>query len=184
MLEKLFKDFIKESDVKQELCNKYEAILPNELIELWKRYGFGSFMQGYLKVINPEEYQDLLINTYFRGNISVPIFITAFGDIITWEENKYIRIVKYKNGIFKGMASGFKFFFEDILNEVFNEEYFDILIYTKAVQTWGDIKYEECFGFVPLLGLGGNENVQNLKKVKIKEHIEIISQLVGGIGMC
>ena len=31
--------------------------------------------------------------------------------------------------------------------------------------------------------LGGSEKVQNLKKVKIREHIELISQLVGKIGM-
>ena len=36
---------------------------------------------------------------------------------------------------------------------------------------------------MPLLGLGGSEKVQNLKKVKIIEHIELISQLVGKIGM-
>lgn len=30
MLDELFKDFVKENDVKQELCDKYEAILPDE----------------------------------------------------------------------------------------------------------------------------------------------------------
>lgn len=184
MLDELFKDFVKENDVKQELCDKYEAILPDELIAVWRKYGFGSFMGGYLKVINPEEYQDFIIATYFRGSISIPIFITAFGDVINWEENRFIRMVKYKNGIFKGMAASFRFFFEDLQNGLFNEEYFDISMYTEAVQTWGEIKYDECFGYVPLLGLGGSEKVQNTKKVKIKEHIEIISQLVGGVGMC
>lgn len=183
MSESLFKNFKKENDVSQELCYKYEAILPRELIALWKKYGFGSFMGGYLKIINPEEYQDLLVDTYFRGSVSIPMFITAFGDIITWEENKYIRIIKYKNGLFKGMASGFDFFLEDLQNEVFNEDYFDIFIYTEAIRTWGNIKFDECFGYVPLLGLGGSEKVQNLKKVKIKEHIEIISQLIGKIGL-
>ena len=38
-------------------------------------------------------------------------------------------------------------------------------------------------GDVPLLGLGGSEKIQNLKKVKIREYIELISQLVGKIGM-
>lgn len=67
-------------------------------------------MNGYLKIINPDEYQELLNDTYFRGNVSIPIFVTSFGDIITFEEDKYIRSIKYKNGIFKGMASGFDFF--------------------------------------------------------------------------
>ena len=47
----------------------------------------------------------------------------------------------------------------------------------------GKLEYDECFGYVPLLGLGGSEKVDNLDKVKIREHIEIITQLVGKIGM-
>ena len=33
------------------------------------------------------------------------------------------------------------------------------------------IFFDECYGYVPLLGLGGSEKVDNLQKVKIKEHI-------------
>lgn len=183
MSERLFENFLKENDVSQQLCNKYETVLPGELIDLWRKYGFGSFMEGYLKIINPEEYQDLLIDTYFRGSVSVPMFITAFGDIIAWEENRYIRMIKYKNGLFKGMAAGFDFFLEDLQNEVFNKDFFDITMYTEAIHIWGNIKFDECFGYIPLLGLGGSEDVKNLKKVKIREHIELISQMVGKIGM-
>ena len=35
---------------------------------------------------------------------------------------------------------------------------------------------------MPLLGLGGSEMVDNLNKVKNREHIELITQLVGKIG--
>lgn len=183
MSEKLFDKYMQEKDVSQDLCNKYNSILPNDLINIWKTYGFGSFIDGYLKVINPEEYQELLNDTYFRGNISIPIFATAFGDIIAWEENKYIRIIKYKNGLFKGMASGFDFFFEDLQNGLFDKDFFEISKYNEAVEKLGKIKFDECFGYVPLLGLGGSARVENLKKVKIREHIEIITQLVGKIGM-
>ncbi len=89
----------KGSDMKQELLQKYKTILPDELIKIWGNYGLGKLLEGYLKVINPEEYQELLNATYFRGNISIPILTTAFGDIITFEENQYIGMVRYKMGI-------------------------------------------------------------------------------------
>ncbi len=183
MFKLLFENYLKEKEVSQEICQKYASRVPADLIKIWQEYGFGSFLDGYLKVINPEEYTDLLIETYFRGNISVPIFATAFGDILTWEENRYIRIVKYKNGVFKGMASGFDFFWEDLEANVFNEKYFEIQKYNEAVEKIGTLKFDECFGYVPLLGLGGSERVENLKIVKIREHIELITQLVGRIGM-
>ena len=166
MSEKLFNSFIKESDVSQELYNKYEATLPSGLLDLWKKYGFGSFMDGYLKIINPEEYKSLIIDTYFRGNIAIPIFVTAFADVIAWEENRYLRMIKYKNGFFQGMAAGFGFFLEDLENGRFNEKFFDIDMYTEATRMWGNIEFDECFGFVPLLGLGGSQKVENLKKLR------------------
>jgi len=183
MFESLFKDFLRDKEASQELCQKYSSCVPSDIIKIWQNYGFGSFLDGYLKVINPDDYNELLMDTYFRGNISVPIFVTAFGDILAWEENRYMRILKYKNGIIKGMTSGFDFFWEDLETGAFNEKFFDIEKYKEAVNKMGNLNFDECFAYVPLLGLGGSEKVENLKKVKIREHIELITQLVGKIGM-
>lgn len=140
-------------------------------------------MGGYLRIINPEEYQELLMETYFRGNISIPILITAFGDIITLEEGEYIGIVKYKNGEFTIITRNYKRFENNLEDDYFIEKYFDIPQYVEAADKLGGVEKDECFGYVPLLGLGGSEKVENLKKVKTREHIELISQLVGEIGM-
>ena len=42
----------------------------------------------------------------------------------------------------------------------------------------GKLDFDECFGYVPLLQLGGSEKVENLKKVKIKEHLELITKML------
>ena len=63
------------------------------------------------------------------------------------------------------------------------EKYFQIPQYLEAVNKFGMLEPDECFGYVPLLGLGGREDIDNISKVKIKEHIELISQMVGKIGM-
>ncbi|MDE6950950.1 MAG: DUF1851 domain-containing protein [Lachnospiraceae bacterium] len=167
----------------QEIVFEYEKKLPGELLEIWKNYGLGSLFSGYLKVINPEEYQELLSETYFRGNISVPILVTAFGDVITLEEGQYIGMVKYKNGNFVMLAKNFKRFMQNLDDDYFLEKYFQIPMYLEAVKKWGELKYDECFGYVPLLGLGGGEKIDNLRKVKIREHIELISKMTGNIGM-
>lgn len=169
--------------MKQELVSKYEAILPDELTRIWRDYGFGSMYSGYIKVINPEEYQELLNETYFRGTSSVPIFATAFGDIITLEEGQYIGMVKYKDGNFVMLAKNFKRFMQNLADDYFWEKYFQIFQYEEAVKKLGEPEHDECFGYVPLLGLGGSEKADNLNKVKIKEHIELISIMVGKVGM-
>lgn len=173
----------KGQDIKQELIQKYKTIVPDELTKIWEDYGFCRLMGGYLKVINPEDYQELLNETYFRGNISVPILTTAFGDIVTLEESQYIGMVKYKNGNFVMLAKNFKRFMQNLRDDYFLEKYFQVPQYTEAVNKFGKLEQDECFGYVPLLGLGGSEKVDNLDKVKIREHIELISQMVGKVGM-
>lgn len=173
----------KGQDIKQELLHRYKTILPDELIKIWEDNGLARLMGGYLKVVNPEDYQELLKETYFRGNISIPILVTALGDIVTFEEDQYIGMVKYKNGNFVMLAKNFKRFIQNLGDDYFLEKYFQIPQYIEAVNKLGKLEQDECFGYVPLLGLGGSEKIQNLKKVKIREYIELISQLVGKIGM-
>ena len=173
----------KGQDIKQELLQKHKTIVPDELTKNWEDYGFGRLVDGYLKVINPEDYQELLNETYFRGNISIPILTTAFGDIVTLEEGQYIGMVKYKNGNFVMLAKSFKRFIQNLDDEYFLEKYFQISQYIEAANKLGKLEQDECFGYVPLLGLGGSEKVDNLNKVKIREHIELISQMVGKVGM-
>ena len=47
MSDKILKDFKKISNVSDELINKYKTKLPEELIMIWQKYGFGTFYNGY-----------------------------------------------------------------------------------------------------------------------------------------
>jgi hypothetical protein len=174
-------DFDFKEKVSDELIKKYEAVLPEEIISLWKEKGFGVFYGGYLKVINPDEYIELVQKSYFNGEASIPIFATAFGDILTWEDNEYVGILNYRYNENDIISGSFEFFYDYIADEEYVAEYFAIKKYNEAVEKYGKLAYDECFGYVPLLALGGRESVDNLKKVKMKEHIEIIYNMVGEI---
>lgn len=181
MYDKIFKDFKLHNRADSELISKYEGILPEELLGVWREYGFGTILGGYLKIINPEEYQEVLELSYFDADRAVPVFMTAFGDIITLEDSRYIRNIRFKNGDFDGIPGGFKFFWEDLENEEIDEIYNELDKYKVAVERLGEPEFNECFGYTPLLGLGGNEKVENLEKVDAKVYIELITQLVGRI---
>ncbi|MBQ1735147.1 MAG: DUF1851 domain-containing protein [Lachnospiraceae bacterium] len=174
-------DFVKLKDVSGELIEKYEGKLPAGIIDLWKEYGFGTFYNGYLKVIDPDEYQKLLEASYFQGDVSIPVFATAFGDLITWEKQRFLGIVEYRYGENEVVETGFRYFLEDVADGELDKELFNIRQYRAAIRKYGELAYDECFGYVPLLALGGKESVNNLKKVKIREHIALISEMVGAI---
>ncbi|EUJ32213.1 T6SS immunity protein Tdi1 domain-containing protein [Listeria cornellensis] len=136
-------------------------------------------MNGYIRVINPNDYRQVLEESYFRNDVAIPIFTTGLGDVIIWEENKYLMLIKYRKSKLKGIS--FKYFFSDLEDKEFVEEELDSIQYFAAVEKYGSLKQEECFGYTPLLGLGGAEKVDNLKKVKLKEHIMIITEFMGRI---
>ena len=82
------------------------------------------------------------------------------------------------------MASGIKYFFNDIYNErEFTDDYFDLKLYEKAVKKYGELEYNQSFCFVPLLGLGGKKSVDNLDKGDTLTHIYLITELVGKVGI-
>ena len=137
----MLKDYVKFRDIDVSRIEQCKGRLPEELFDFWREFGLGTFYNGYLKAIDPNEYIELVQQSYFDGEVTIPIFATAFGDIITWEDKKY----------------------------------------NAAVKKYGELEYDECFGYVPLLALGGKESVKNLKKVKMREHIALIAELTDGI---
>ena len=180
----MLRDFKKEKEMPKEIIEKYKGQVPDEVIEIWKNYGLGSFLNGYLRVMNPDDYKELVEETYFRGKESIPLFVTAFADVITWQENEYIGIVLYRLEDFEIMASGMDFFFSDIYTEKnFTDKYFDLKLYEKAVKKYGELEYNQSFCFVPLLGLGGKKSVDNLDKGDTLRHIYLITELVGKVGI-
>ena len=177
----MLKDYVKFRDIDVSRIEQYKGRLPEELFDFWREFGLGTFYNGYLKAIDPNEYIELVQQSYFDGEVTIPIFATAFGDIITWEDNKYIGILKYRYLDSDIISTGFEDFFEEVEEGVLDDDYFTIKKYNAAVKKYGELEYDECFGYVPLLALGGKESVKNLKKVKMREHIALIAEMTDGI---
>lgn len=176
----VLKDFEFYSKVPDEIIMEYKEKIPAQFIEIWKNYGFGTFLNGFLRIINPNDYMDFTQKSYFEKK-SIPLLVTALGDIIVWEDNAYFFILQYRYNNFSSLARGFKVF-EKLLDET---EYFFRKVQAKnfneALQNLGAPAYDECFGYVPLLSLGGSEKPENLQKVKLREHLELMFQMQGGI---
>ena len=110
----MLRDLKKEKEMPKEIIEKYKGQVPDEIIEIWKNYGLGSFLNGYLRVINPDDYKELVEETYFRGKESIPLFTTAFADVITWQENGFIDIVQYRYEDFEIMLKNMGYFLKFI----------------------------------------------------------------------
>lgn len=179
-MEQYLKDFKLHNKVPNEIIEKYTKLVPSEIIEFWSNYGFGIFMQGYFKSVNPEEFKEILMVSSQRYKDSVVLFATGMGDLVIWSEG-YVRLLNYRYGVVKTIMFTFEFFFQNINDLEFKDEGLSWHPYPEALKQYGELNYDDCFGYTPLLGLGGSEEVENLDKVKLKEHILVITELLGPI---
>lgn len=173
-------DFEFHSAVPTQIIEKYKNIIPQELLDIWQNYGFGTLANGYMKIVNPDDYVGILKKSYFASNVSVPLFATGFADVITWQKGRYVGLVKYR----RSKAPLYPFRFNDFLadfNSSKTADFLDNSQYSTAIQLLGKLEYDECFGYVPLLALGGSEKADKLRKMKIIQHIDFITQMVGRI---
>ncbi|WP_185425273.1 T6SS immunity protein Tdi1 domain-containing protein [Paenilisteria weihenstephanensis] len=175
------KNFKAEQAISEKTIEKYAGVVPEQVVAIWKSQGVGTMIDGYLKVIDPMEFEDILEESYIRFETAVPLFATAMGDLIVWEKNKYLNLLNFRRGTVNVIESGFEFFLDDLADKEFLDEELDWKPYENVVEVLGEPAYDECFGYVPLLALGGSEKVENLQKVKLREHILLISALAGKI---
>lgn len=167
----------------EELMNHFRNKLPTQLIDFWKAYGCGTFMNGYLMIVNPSKYQPVFDEAYDNEDNEIVFAVTRLGDFLTWTGDA-VRAVYFKNGFDSIIESGddMEWFFDmDLADDGFLKANLNDKNYQTAKQRLREPQFDECFGYVPLLGLGGAEKAENLQIVKIKEHISIIAQTMGKI---
>jgi hypothetical protein len=165
----------------QLIKNEYRSVLPEEILQIWDELGFGSFLNGYLKIVNPNNFRGTLKKGFeLYDDKSSVLFATAMGDLLVLH-NDFLYFLDFRHGNFEVIAKNMKFFFQDIFDENYLAEELKWEHFLTAKEKLGDLAFDECFGYEPLLVAGGVEKVSNLRKVKLIEHINLITQFAGAI---
>ena len=186
----LFGDFLKAyppssklEKPKQDFLEKASKIVPAELITFWETYGFGSYGNGLIKIINPTDYMGCLYTWLGKEDFSkIPIMVTAFGDIIYYrklsptEDDICILNVHYRT--IEVLAYSFKEFWQSIVTD--EKRMTGILykeMYEQAVASKGALQDSEIFYFVPALVLGGKVSVSNIDKGDAVTHLQLLFEV-------
>ena len=97
-----------------------------------------------------------MIEAYYQEIIKVSDIVTSLGSL----KQIIYNVINY------------------LKEEHFAYDYYNrykiIPLYKKAVAKYGKLAHDECFGFVPLLALGGFKDVDHMDKVKVLEHIYLM----------
>lgn len=179
--------------VSDEILNKFKTKLPNQLLEYWKVFGFSGWGNGLFWLVNPEEYQDVL--DAWLENIETPpheeyfvIARSAFGDLDIWGtiHGRCFTISSTMNQIFPSMEE-MNIGEEDLLLRIFissqEKRFLDIKdfknksLFDRAVKKYGELTKNEMFGFEPALVLGGEAKIENVRKLPIISHLQLLASL-------
>ncbi|MFT4213793.1 MAG: GAD-like domain-containing protein [Microbacterium sp.] len=180
-------DFVVHGPVDPEVIDLYRDRVPEELVEIWEQYGYGTFGEGFLRVIDPRQYEeevgDCIGKTQGDG-IAIPIMVTGLGDIITWEPSTggiIALIFREERIVGLGTLKAFLFLLGLDGAEHLSDE-FDWDLFPVAVAAHGELPYDQSFIFVPLLSLGGTKSVDNLHKRDTIAAIQMMVDFQGVIG--
>jgi len=172
---------VKHDNLNVDSLKKYKDKLPNDIYQLLEQDGISSYMNDFLWTLNPDDYIDWL-NKWVRLNVEcIPFARTALGDVFFIMDN--LLSVLYAN---KGLVNhlihrGDLFFDKYLSNDKFVDEKFNRQLFKKINKETRVLNYDECFGFVPILSLGGDEKYENLKKCRLKEYLYLLSEADGEI---
>ncbi len=164
---------------------KYKNELPEPVLSLWQEYGFGIFMDGYLRLINPEEYQEFA-DSYIEniGFDSIPFAVSCFGDLFVWAKKKegQIDFYNYRHGKSSLLAKSNNLhllFGKRLIEDDYVWEKLDCPNYYEIVSRLGLPSYDQCYGYFPLLALGGSESVDKIQIVDLRTHMDLMAQATG-----
>lgn len=186
-------NYIKYSNVSIETINKYKGKLPDELLNIWNIMGYGIYENGFIQLVNPDDYDFVFKYIDKLLEPSIVFAITAMGDLLIWEGNKNWTIAPNEGNRVKQIdvrkcksrvIGEIDFVFDILLGDdygISGKNFFDSKPYLDIKDKLPTLEYGQCYGYVPALALGGKVSNKNLQVVDAKTYIDIIGQAVGKI---
>ena len=191
-------DYIKYSDVPQVLIDKYTGVLPEPILEVWRRTGFGIYEHGFVQFVNPDDWTFVFDYIDLINDPVIVIGITALGDLITWEgmgmggQGNHINVIfvndcdddvmsDFDTAFWLGMGLDINMKDETHKDFEFYVEEWRSKNYQKVKRVLPPLAYGQCYGYTPIPALGGKKSYKTLQIVDAKTYVDMIGQASGKI---
>lgn len=180
--------------VPPEAFQKYRGVLPNCLLDLWKRHGWAGYGNGRWWLVNPERLEvavaDWLDGSPLQDVDRFHCFArSGFGKLHVWGEKLgnmltidcsigYIVALKEEVGVPEkepelALATRLSFLTPDAADIEGDD---GEMLFDAAVARLGPLQPTEVFGFEPALILGGPASADHLRKQRMDVHLSLLRQ--------
>ncbi len=154
-----------------------EQQLSPALADFLRKEGTAFYDNGFLATVNPLQWTDLGSMVGPPDEKAFIVLRTSFGDCYIWMKNAvYLFQASYHK--YLEITDDISYLFDVFLVEKgFADTFLFRNKHAEARKLHGKLAYDEVYGFVPALPLGGNENIQTMAIVKLKEYNSMLLQL-------
>jgi hypothetical protein len=175
--------------------DQWRSKLPAQLLTYWLQEGWCNYANGLFWTINPDDYEDV-VDEWLEGSPLERIDVfhavarTAFGKLYLCGEKtgRSVTINCLTNAIFakpQGLKAktnielnrSIQAFFGLSKTECDLVDENGILLFDRALKKLGPLTLDEMYGFEPALVAGGQMRLENLRRVKLDQHLTILRQL-------
>ena len=174
--------------------------LPPDLLAFWKEYGLGTWLDGKFQFCRPADYADLVEQIFaddpdFLPSATHMVGFSAFGELLLWNEQHKRVVVDLpwltaRVDALDAQEPGDPTHFPIAtpLYRLDREGSFDVFeqtdaadpLFTRALARLGPPDLGQCYGFVPMLALGGSAKLDRIERLDAAVHFSLLA----GAGPC
>ncbi|PVB19108.1 GAD-like domain-containing protein [Mycobacteroides abscessus] len=180
----------------EEHARIYTGLVPDCLVSYWREFGFSGFGSGLIWLVDPIEWKvttdEVLLDTIRHPRLGedaqyIPFLRSAFGQVWFWTPGYGISLIvePVRGTVFfrspardtspSGLERSMQSFFTASSVERFDlrdpdeEGMFD-----RVLDRLGPLRFDELYGFVPGVRLGGAMTVENTNVFQIHVHMALL----------
>lgn len=194
-----FIDEFGEADEKmpvgEENIQEWRGKLPDRLLTYWRQEGWGSYGQGRFWLVNPADYEDIVDEWLEDSPLEQidafhVIARTGFGKLyLCGERSGQSAVINCATNAVFALPNSLKPKTperRDLSIQVFlgvDKEECDLddeegkPLFARARRLLGPLDKDEVYGFEPALVTGGRMRLENLRRLKLDQHLTILRQI-------
>lgn len=163
---------------KANVITAYGKKLPAPLLAEWKESGWCSFGDGLIWLVDPDFLKVSVREWLGATSKAIPFARSAFGHLYLWDDEG-AHMLDPQHGTIAKIVNKIEVVFDYVLcRKEYLNDVLDQKLFKKARKKLGPLEFDECYGFEPAIAIGGPGTLDTLRKVKLREHLSILAQLV------
>jgi hypothetical protein len=158
----------------------YEGTLPPELLQHWREAGWCAYGNQLLWIVNPKQFDGVVDEWLeFEPGTSSVFMRSAFAHLYLWHDG-YVHSLDVQDGNLSRVTKNIARMFTLLTDPELQEKILRRSLYEQVLPRLGPLGRDECYAFEPALALGGPGTPDTVRRVKIREHLGILKQIVIG----